>query len=415
MPGYVHPDFTAVRETLERVGLPPHGPGGLAVAVYHRGECVVNYAAGTRNRQLQPFTEDTLCVAMSTSKAVVATLVHVLVDEGRLAYDTPIARYWPEFAGGGKGGITLRHVLSHASGLYAVDDVTRSARDLEDWQGMVRAIEHTRARHAPGTSFGYHAWTMGYVLGEVVQRVTGLTLSEALEEKLTRPLALDGCYIGLPPHERGRAADLIMPDLVKAPVPRGLWSAGFKVGDVAFGALGLRTRPTEALAAGWPRGLAHVDFNSDEFRQAAIPSVNGMYTAHSLARLFAPLAQRGVLEGERFLSEATLAEATRDHGRGVGLVVPFPLRFKLGYMRPVSLGLPVTVLGKRRDLGVASPAAFGHFGFGGSGAWADPERELSVGVVANSFFGTLPIDLRTVALATAAAYAADARATGRGR
>ena len=107
--------------------------------------------------------------------------------------------------------------------------------------------------------------------------------------------------------------------------------------------------------------------------------------------------------------EATLAEATRDHGEGVCLVVPFPLRFKLGYMRPVSLGLPVQLFGKRRDLGVASPAAFGHFGFGGSGAWADPERELSVGVVANSFFGKLPIDLRTVALATAAAYSADAR------
>jgi CubicO group peptidase (beta-lactamase class C family) len=200
-----------------------------------------------------------------------------------------------------------------------------------------------------------------------------------------------------------------MPGLVGAPLPRKLWSAGFAVGDAAFATLGLRTRPTEALASGWPRGLAQVDFNSDEFRGAAIPSVNGMYTAHSLARLFAPLAQGGVLEGKRFLSEATLAEATRDHSKGVCLVVPFPLRFKLGYMRPVSLGLPVQLFGKRRDLGIASPAAFGHFGFGGSGAWADPERELSVGVVANSFFGKLPIDLRTVALATAAAYCADAR------
>ncbi|MCA9535364.1 MAG: beta-lactamase family protein [Myxococcales bacterium] len=409
MPGYVHPDFTAVQETLERVGLPARGPGGLAVSVYHRGECVVDYAAGTRNRQLQPFTPDTLCMAMSTSKAVVATLVHVLVDEGLLAYDVPITRYWPEFAQAGKGDITLRHVLSHASGLYAVDDIVRSADELLDWEGVVRAIEQTRARHAPGESFGYHAWTMGYVLGEVVQRTTGMTLTEALDAKLTQPLGLNGLYVGLPTRERGRAADVIMPSLVKAPLPRALWSAGFAAGDAAFALAGLRTRPTQALASGWPRGLSQVDFNSDEFRGAAIPSVNGMYTAHSLARLFAPLAQRGVLEGKRFLSEATLAEATRDHGEGVCLVVPFPLRFKLGYMRPVSLGLPVQLFGKRRDLGVASPAAFGHFGFGGSGAWADPERELSVGVVANSFFGKLPIDLRTVALATAAAYSADAR------
>jgi CubicO group peptidase (beta-lactamase class C family) len=247
------------------------------------------------------------------------------------------------------------------------------------------------------------------VLGEVVQRATGMTLAQALEAKLAAPLGLSGLYIGLPGHERERAADIIMPGVLGAPVPRKLWSAGFAVGDAAFAALGMRTRPTEALASGWPRGLSQVDFNSDEFRGAAIPSVNGMYTAHSLARLFAPLAQRGVLEGKRLLSEATLAQATQDHGAGVCLVVPFPLRFKLGYMRPVSLGLPVRLLGKRRDLGVASPAAFGHFGFGGSGAWADPERELAVGVVANSFFGRLPIDLRTVALATAAAYSADAR------
>lgn len=409
MPGYVHPDFTAVRDTLERVGLPVRGPGGLAVSVYHRGELVVNYAAGTRDRLLQPFTPDTLCIAMSTSKAVVATLVHVLVDEGVLAYDAPVARYWPEFAQAGKGGITLRHVLAHSSGLYAIDDLVKDATELLDWSHVIHAIERARARHAPGESFGYHAWTMGYVLGEVVQRVTGKTLAHMLEAKLTQPLGLDGLYIGMLAHERHRAAELIMPGLVKAGIPRQAFSSAFAAGDVALGALGLRSRPTEALASGWPRGLSQIDFNSDAFRQAAIPSVNGMYTAHTLARLFAPLAQRGVLEGKRFLSEATLREATRDQSSGVCLVVPFPLRFKLGYMRPISLGLPFEVMGKRRDLGVASPEAFGHFGFGGSGAWADPQRELSVGVVANSFFGKLPIDLRTVALCTAAAYSADRR------
>ena len=165
MPGYVHPDFSAVRDTLERVGLPVRGPGGLAVSVYHRGERVVDYAAGTRDRDLTPFTPDTLCVAMSTSKAVVATLVHVLVDEGVLDYDAPIARYWPEFAQAGKGRITLRHVLSHASGLHAIDDIVTHAEDLMDWQQVIRNIERARPRHVPGESFGYHAWTMGYVLG----------------------------------------------------------------------------------------------------------------------------------------------------------------------------------------------------------------------------------------------------------
>ncbi len=409
MPGYIHPDFAAVRDTLDRVCLPSRGPGGMAVAVYHRGELVVDYAAGTRDAQGLPFTPETLSMAMSTSKAVVATLVHVLVDEGVLSYDSPVARWWPEFAQQGKGAITLRHVLSHQSGLYAIADLVEHAEQLMDWEQMVRAFEGVAPRHLPGASFGYHAWTMGFVLGEVVQRATGMSLAEALQEKLARPLGLDSLYIGLPASEDARAADVIMPSLAQAPLPRGLFSAVFGAGDVALRGLGLRTRLTQSMASGWPIGLSELDFNSRELRGAAIPSVNGMYTAHTLARLFAPLSMGGRLEDVQLLRPETLAEATRDHSAGVCLVVPFPLRFKLGYMRPVSLGLPVSVLGKRRDLGIASPNAFGHFGFGGSGAWADPDRELSVGVVANSFMGKLPIDLRTVTLCTAAAYCADRR------
>ena len=409
VPGFVHPDFESVRKTLHQLALPRVGEGGVAVAVYHRGELVANWAAGTRNAAGDSFLPNTLCVAMSTSKAVVATLIHVLVDRGVLAYDAPVATYWPEFAQNGKDALTLRHVLAHASGLYAIADLIDHARDLFDWEHVVRAIETARPRHVPGASFGYHAWTSGFVLGEVAQRATGARLDALLREHLFAPLGIDGAYIGLPADEEVRAADVIMPSATRAPIPTSVWRLGMRAGDVLMRGVGLRSRPSEAMDAGWPPGLLEVDLNGRAFRSAAIPSVNGMYTAHALARLFAPLASRGLLGDTRLLSAETLAEASQDQGEGVGVVVPFPLRFKLGYMRPVSLGFPVDVLGRRVDVGVASPDAFGHFGFGGSGAWADPARELSVGVVANSFFGALPIDIRTVALATAAARCADRR------
>ncbi len=140
-----------------------------------------------------------------------------------------------------------------------------------------------------------------------------------------------------------------------------------------------------------------------------LPSVNGCYDARSLAKLYAVLAHGGSLDGVRLLSKEAIVRASTDQNAAIDRVIPFPLRVKMGYHRPISLGLPIRIAGKRIDLGVASPEAFGHFGFGGSGAWADPERDLAVGLVTNTFFGRLPFDLRTVAIATAAAHAADRR------
>ncbi len=142
-----------------------------------------------------------------------------------------------------------------------------------------------------------------------------------------------------------------------------------------------------------------------------MPAVNGHFDATSLAKLYAALAGDGSIDGARLVSRATIDEARRDQTPYFALdrVIAFPLRMKLGYHRAISLGLRVPVLGRGFDLGVPSPQSFGHFGFGGSGAWADPERQLSVGLVTNTFFGRLPLDLRPVAVATAAAWAADRR------
>jgi CubicO group peptidase (beta-lactamase class C family) len=132
-----------------------------------------------------------------------------------------------------------------------------------------------------------------------------------------------------------------------------------------------------------------------------------MFDAPSLARLYAMLANGGELDGVRLLSREAIRRASTDQNGFIDRIIPFPLRVKMGYHRPISLGIRLVVAGNRLDLGTASPNAFGHFGIGGSGAWADPERNLAVGLVTNCFAGRLPIDLRTVAICTAAAAAAD--------
>jgi CubicO group peptidase (beta-lactamase class C family) len=159
-----------------------------------------------------------------------------------------------------------------------------------------------------------------------------------------------------------------------------------------------------------PPGLGKV-LGDPRWLTSVIPSGNGVFNARSLARLYGALSLGGTLDGVRLLSASALAEAAEDQNRRIGRVIPFPLRFKVGYMRPPSLGLRLS-LGKRRiDLGIPNPHAFGHFGFGGSGAWADPERELGVAIVTNCFGGRVPGDLRPVAVATTSSRCADRRAS----
>ncbi|MCC6647619.1 MAG: beta-lactamase family protein [Polyangiaceae bacterium] len=410
MRGHVHRDFEAVASAL-RLSVPRAGPGGAAVAVYHRGEKVVDLALGTRDRAESPFEPDTLAISMSTTKGVTATALHVLVDRGEVSLDAPVARYWPEFAARGKGAITVRHALAHQAGLYLVAPLVERFEDLYDWDAMQRRLADAEPAHAPGAASGYHAFTYGWLIGEIVRRVAGTpTFSEALAELVARPLGLDGLFVGVPEGELARVAEIVgvsrLPELSR----RGA-RVGRRLVGGALRALGAPTDVDDAAGALFPPGITRVDLGSRELRRAELPAVNGHFDARSLAKLYAALAGGGSIDGARLLSRATIEEARRDQSGYFSLcrVIPFPLRMKLGYHRAISLGVRVPALGTTLDVGVASPASFGHFGFGGSGGWADPERELSVGLVTNTFFGRLPMDLRAVAVATAAAWAADRR------
>ncbi|MGI9592822.1 MAG: serine hydrolase domain-containing protein [Myxococcota bacterium] len=395
--GYVHPDFSDVARVLRRQ-LPGSRrrfePGGAAVCIFHRGELVVDCWGGTRDAEGDPWEEDTIAISFSTTKGVASTLLHILVDRGLVDYEAPVREYWPEFGEGGKEELTVRQVLAHEAGLYAIRPLIDHASEMLDWERMTRALAVAEPRHRPGASHGYHAFTYGWLVGEIIQRVTGRRFSEVLEEEVAKPLELDGLYVGVPREQMHRRAQLIQRRRRRRSTD-SIEQAGEQLARrIRFARL--RFDPVEAVAALMPQGVEEIDFGSETFAAASIPAANGHFTARSLAKLYAVLAAGGELGGVRLLSEETVARAGEVQNRGVGRVVPYPMHWRLGYHRVN------TIRGR-------APRGFGHSGFGGSGAWADPERELAVALVLNSGTGTPFGDLRIIQISGAALRCADRR------
>jgi CubicO group peptidase (beta-lactamase class C family) len=379
--GHVHPEFWRVARALARQ-LRRSRRGGAAVCVYHRGDCVVDIWGGSTDAAGTPWQADTMSVSFSTTKGVTATALHILVDRGLLDYDDPVAKYWPEFAQAGKERITVRHLLCHQAGLYGIRGLVDDVRRLRDWDYMTDALARAAPALPPGTASAYHGFTYGWLVGEVIQRVAGQPFAQVIQRELAEPLELDGLYVGAPPAQLSRAARLLM-------ATNGTTSAAFerrlrRVQRV-LSALRIRFDVTRMIDALLPPDVETFAWDAPETLAASIPAANGLFTARSLAKLYAVLAAGGQWHGRRLLSEATLARATEIQTRRMDLVVPFPMHWRLGYHRAVTIrGTP--------------PRGFGHYGFGGSGAWADPDRQLAVALVLNSGIGTPFGDLRTAVI-----------------
>jgi len=385
--GEVHPDFWGVARAFAKV-LPKPGGGGAAVCVYHRGEKVVDLWAGTRNEAGDPWDHDTVSLSYSTTKGVASTLLHVLVDRGLLDYDAPVARYWAEFAEGGKAQVTVRQLLSHQAGLYDIRGMIDDAHAMLDWDAMTAALARAEPVHPPGAASGYHGLTYGWLVGELVQRVTGKRFSEVLREELAQPLGLQGLFCGLPKDRFDRRARLLGQG-IHVGGSQLVWAKRFaKTINHGFRLARIRVDLRNLALALMPPGMEAFDFNSDDVVAASIPAANGMFDARSLAKLYALLANGGELDGVRLLSERTIRTATTIQTRSRDRVVPIAMHWRLGYHRaPVARRLP---------------NAFGHAGYGGSGAWADPDHQLAVALVLNSGVGTPFGDLRIVRVGTAA-------------
>jgi CubicO group peptidase (beta-lactamase class C family) len=344
--------FEPVAEAF-RANFAEHGEVGGAVCVYHRGRPVVDLWGGDADREAgRPWERDTMALVFSTTKGVAATCVHLLVEQGVLDLDAPVARWWPEFAAGGKAEIPLRWVLSHEAGLAAVTgEVTMD--DVLGWHGVVEAIAAQEPVWDPGTAHGYHARSYGWILGEVVRRATGRTLGRWFAEELAGPLGLD-FFIGLPPAEVPRVARTYPPAV--DPETRELMDA-FMGPDTLLG---------QVLSG--PSGLFGYDdmWNRPEVLAAEMPSSNGVGTARAVARMYAALV--GEVDGRRLLQPEALERATRVQVSGPDRVIGLPMSFGLGYMTPPP---------------ECPPGSFGHAGAGGSLGLAHPGGEWSLGYVMN--------------------------------
>ncbi|MER6332719.1 serine hydrolase domain-containing protein [Streptomyces sp. NPDC001034] len=357
--GAVHPGTapdTPAQRRVEEILAELTGSGveaGVQVAAWHDGEAVVDAWAGTADAaEGRPMRPDTLVPAWSTGKGVAAALVAVLVDQGVLAYDTPVARYWPRFATAGKERITVGQVLGHTAGLpHLPADVTPER--LLDLSAMADWIAGQRPRWEPGSAFGYHAWTYGVLLAEIFRRATGRTCDRLLREELAGPLGIgDELLFHVPGHLASRVATC----------DDGGWAARLE-----------RMPPGAPFFTCVPRGVLPVAElgNRDDFRRTALPA-NGIMTARGAARLYAVLACGGESAGVRLLSAATLKEATRGWVSGVDRMMGTTCTMGGGF-----------VIGDSGAKPVRPPGAFGHSGSGGSTAFADPAHRFSFALVKN--------------------------------
>jgi CubicO group peptidase (beta-lactamase class C family) len=322
---------------------------GARFTLVEAGEVVLDLWAGHADRaRTRPFDETTLTAIFSTTKAIAALMVARLVDQGKLDYAQTVASIWPEFAQAGKGAITVEQAMSHQAGLSGLPEPMEPSAWF-DWDAICARLAAMAPLWPPGTASGYHPITFGYLAGEIFRRVDGRTLGTALREDLARPFGLD-LFIGVGDAESPRIADLQRPNALPD-----------------FGHVNPATRAAFLTPWSQPGGRG-----ADALRRFELPSATGYATALALARIMGALANDGWLDGEDILSPALIAEAARQRIRGQDLVLPFEISWGAGFMRNETV----------HPWGPGNQT-FGHAGWGGSCAFADPERRLAGAYVMN--------------------------------
>jgi CubicO group peptidase (beta-lactamase class C family) len=331
-----------------------------------------------------------MALVFSTTKGMTAICANRLAQEGALDVDAPVASYWPEFAKNGKEDIPVSYLLSHQAGLAWIDG-EMTAEEALSWEPVIEALENQRPGWEPGSQHGYHATTYGWLVGEVIRRITGRTVGTYLREEIAGPLGLD-MWIGLPEAEEVRVAPLI------SMLPEGISvDALANPGDdpvlgLIAQFLGPDTMLGRALYA--PGGaLRDQDiWNSRAMHAAEVPAANGICDARSLARLYAACV--GEVDGVRLLTPDQLERAITRRTEGPNRVLlDLDIQFGLGFMLRSDL------------LALGGPRSFGHFGAGGSVGWADPDAGFAFGYVMNKMDMGLAGDQRSSRLVDAC-YAA---------
>jgi CubicO group peptidase (beta-lactamase class C family) len=348
--------FKRVRELFE-AGFESGAELGAGLNVVVEGRELIDLWGGFADKaRSRPWRRDTLANVYSTTKGITAIAAHQLIERGELELDAPVARYWPEFAQKGKAELPVRMLLNHQAGLAAVAKPL-VPEDLYDWGTMTRALAEQEPWWQPGADHGYHAITYGWLVGELIRRVSGMGVGRYVREHIAAPLGAE-FWIGLPEELDARTAELLQgpistdgPNLLERIIaePNGVLAKAF----------------------GNP-SLLLMSPNTREWRAAELPAANGHTTAAALARIYAALANGGELDGVRVLRPETIERARSEESYGPDRVLTLVTRFGLGFMLPPA----------NEPLG-PNPRSFGHGGAGGSLGIADPEAKLGFGYVMN--------------------------------
>lgn len=419
-------------------------PAGGSLVVYRAGKCIAQASVGMAQPDVS-WQPETLSLNFSTGKGILATLVHVLVSQKLLNYDTPIANYWPKFVSNEKADITLRMLMSHQANLFSINSIDTDSETLLDWDSMldkIAAMPTTLPEDATRYDSAYSALVYGWILGGVIEAVTDMTLAEALRHYLTEPLGIaSSCYFGVPSDKVAKVAVLVkdfetlqQDHSVERPKLRShrnkpvlkpdskntlrtyaslssyeCWkqhdaklqttkeysddknTEELSILDTAqINRLYLNTSQLNLKnykAALIPANKQPIDYYNRQTLQAVIPAANGVASAKALATIYAMLANAGKWQGQTLIDEATFEQLSTPQVTGMDAVMPAHMNWRLGYHRLFSVC-------------ANTEAGFGHMGYNGSVAWCDPARQLSFAFIHN-FDVTMLNDVRQFALTEA--------------
>jgi CubicO group peptidase (beta-lactamase class C family) len=368
--GHCDPRFEAVKAVLAD-SIASGADLGASFAATVNGEMVIDIWGGRRDEKGEaPWDADTITNVYSTTKTMSFLCALLLADRGELDFDSPVARYWPEFAANGKSQIKVWHLLNHAAGLSGLDQKV-SADDLYDWDKITGLLAAQAPWWEPGSASGYHALTQGYLIGEVVRRITGQSLGVFFAAEIAGPLDAD-FYIGVP--------DAVFPRICDLVPPEGDNGSILGAGDEA--SIAARTFSSPVANA--------LDSRTDAWRRAEIPAANGHGNARAVAKIHALLACDGETQGKRLLSAATTKMIMAERISGTDLVLGVPMAFGLGF-------------GLNNPKAPVSPNANTCFwgGWGGSIAIIDQDARCSIAYVMNKMHQGLMGDSRGGALVKA--------------
>lgn len=371
--GFTQDRFAPVREAFA-ANLASGADVGASFCATLEGETVVDLWGGWADEErTRPWARDTIVNVYSTTKTMTALTALLLADRGELDFDAPVARYWPQFAAAGKQDVKVSHLMSHSAGLSGWKEPL-AKDDLYDWEKATALLAAQAPYWEPGTAPGYHALTQGYLVGEVVRRITGKSLGTVFREEIAEPLGAD-FHIGLPASEDDRVAHLIPPP------------PGASIADRSESEL------QKNMASNPPIDVAET--RTRAWRGAEIPAAGGTGNARSVAQVHAILANGGVAQGKRFMSEASCRKALEVQVEGQDLILGMPARFGMGFGLAGAMPLP-------------NPNTIFWGGYGGSLVIIDMDARTTFAYAMNKMAPTTTGDMRAFGLAMAMWSAMDA-------